>query len=84
VAEAGGDGVTASSGRQPLATAHVAPRPLDGLRGRAARMLYGLARAIAGTTPCPTCQEVRRRIGSGGRGAERRAWREAWKAGRLK
>jgi hypothetical protein len=68
---------------QPAATAFVRPMPPSGLRGRLGALLYGLARRIAGTTPCPTCQEVARRVGAGGRGAERRAWREAWKAGRL-
>lgn len=69
-------------GPNPAVVAHVAPRPLAGLRGRLAALLYGLAAWIAGTTPCPVCQGVRQRVGAGGRAAERRAWREGWKGGR--
>ena len=67
---------------RPASTAYVRTMPPAGLRGRLAAVLYRLARWVAGTTPCPVCLEMGRRIGAGGRGAERRAWREAWKSGR--
>jgi len=67
---------------KPAATGYLAPHPLAGLRGRLGALLYRLAAAVAGTTPCPTCQTTRQRIGSGGRAAERRAWREGWNTGR--
>lgn len=76
--------MTAPQRLRPASTAYVAPHPLTGWRGALARRLFALAGWIAGTTPCPTCQGIRRRVGSGGRAAERRAMREAWKAGRIR
>lgn len=61
---------------------YVRPPDPAGLRGRVALALFRLAEWLAGTTPCPTCRAMAQRIGAGGRGAERRAWREAWNGGR--
>jgi hypothetical protein len=47
--------------------------------------LYGLARRILGGCPCDLCAQVRTAYGdAGGRAAERRAHRAAWRIGRIR
>ena len=55
------------------------------MRRAAGLALYGLARRILGVCPCQLCASTRAAVGAGGgRPAERRAWRSAWKAGRIR